>query len=101
MESNVVLALQYLDVARTMKYYGYLKFQRCTCDFPTPGTPVLISAGNRELNFRLDQVLFSYCIVTCPKECLYHYESKVIQRLVFMYFHNVLVLIDFFFNPQN
>ncbi|KAK3887262.1 hypothetical protein Pcinc_008617 [Petrolisthes cinctipes] len=45
---------EYLDVARTMKYYGYLKFQRCTCDFPTPGTPVLISAGNRELNFRIE-----------------------------------------------
>nr|XP_045616119.1 sorting nexin-17-like [Procambarus clarkii] len=45
---------EYLDLARTLKYYGYLQFQQCTCDFPKPGTPVLISAGNRELNFRIE-----------------------------------------------
>ncbi|XP_071518793.1 sorting nexin-17-like isoform X2 [Panulirus ornatus] len=45
---------EYLELARTLKYYGYLQFQQCTCDFPKPGTPVLISAGNRELNFRIE-----------------------------------------------
>ncbi|XP_076039962.1 sorting nexin-17-like [Oratosquilla oratoria] len=43
---------EYLDVARTLMYYGYLQFKQCVCDFPKPNTPVLISAGNRELNFR-------------------------------------------------
>ncbi|KAK7068085.1 Sorting nexin-17 [Halocaridina rubra] len=43
---------EYLELARTLKYYGYLQFQRCVCDFPKANTPVLISAGNRELNFR-------------------------------------------------
>ncbi|CAL4091031.1 unnamed protein product, partial [Meganyctiphanes norvegica] len=45
---------EYLDLARNLKYYGYLQFQPCVCDFPKPDTPVLISAGNRELNFRIN-----------------------------------------------
>ncbi|XP_066962039.1 sorting nexin-17-like isoform X3 [Macrobrachium rosenbergii] len=45
---------EYLDLARTLKYYGYLQFQQCVCDFPKPNTPVLISAGNKELNFRIE-----------------------------------------------
>lgn len=45
---------EYLELARTLKYYGYLQFQPCICDFPKPGTSVLISAGNKELNFRIE-----------------------------------------------
>lgn len=41
-----------MELARTLKYYGYLQFQSCICDFPKPDTSVLISAGNKELNFR-------------------------------------------------
>ncbi|XP_045116632.1 sorting nexin-17-like [Portunus trituberculatus] len=45
---------EYMELARTLKYYGYLQFQSCSCDFPKPGTSVLISAGNKELNFRIE-----------------------------------------------
>ncbi|XP_069980292.1 sorting nexin-17 [Penaeus vannamei] len=45
---------EYMELARALKYYGYLQFQQCTCNFPKPNTPVLISAGNRELNFRIE-----------------------------------------------
>lgn len=45
--------MQYLQLACTLKYYGYLQFAPCHCDYPQPDTRVLISAGGRELNFRL------------------------------------------------
>lgn len=44
---------EYLQLARTLKYYGYLQFAPCHCDYPQPDTRALISAGGRELNFRL------------------------------------------------
>lgn len=44
---------QYLDLARTLKYYGYVQFQPCTCDYPYPGAAVIVSAGYRELNLRV------------------------------------------------
>lgn len=44
---------EYLQLACTLKYYGYLQFAPCYCDYPQPDTRVLISAGGRELNFRL------------------------------------------------
>lgn len=42
-----------MDLARTLKFYGYLQFNQCTCDYPYPGSRVLVSAGNRELNLRV------------------------------------------------
>lgn len=44
---------EYLDVARTLKYYGFLQFRPCVCDYPHPGSRVLVSIGNRELNLRV------------------------------------------------
>ncbi|XP_067008355.2 sorting nexin-17 [Anabrus simplex] len=44
---------EYLELARTLKYYGFLQFRPCICDYPRPGSRVLVSAGNRELNLRV------------------------------------------------
>ncbi|GFG30468.1 hypothetical protein Cfor_09310 [Coptotermes formosanus] len=44
---------EYLDLARTLKYYGFLQFRPCICDYPLPGSQVLVSIGNRELNLRV------------------------------------------------
>lgn len=44
---------EYLDVARTLKFYGFLQFRPCLCDYPHPGCQVLVSIGNRELNLRV------------------------------------------------
>ncbi|KAK6618108.1 hypothetical protein RUM44_002551 [Polyplax serrata] len=44
---------QYLELARTLKYYGFLQFRPCVCDYPYPGSKVLVSAGNKELNLRV------------------------------------------------
>ena len=44
---------QYVDICRNLKYWGYIQFQPCICDFPEPGTKVLVSAGQSELNLRV------------------------------------------------
>lgn len=44
---------EYLEVARTLKYYGFLQFRPCTCDYPRPGSRVLVGIGNSELNLRV------------------------------------------------
>ncbi|KAI8497403.1 PREDICTED: sorting nexin-17-like [Branchiostoma belcheri] len=44
---------EYLKLARTLKSYGFIQFKPCVTDFPQPNCPVIVSAGNRELNFRI------------------------------------------------
>nr|CAD7395488.1 unnamed protein product [Timema cristinae] len=43
----------YLELARELKYYGFLQFRSCFCDYPQPGSMVVVSVGNRELNLRV------------------------------------------------
>lgn len=47
------LFLQFIRLAQTLKYYGYLKFDPCVTDFPEKGCHVVVSAGNNELNFQV------------------------------------------------
>lgn len=44
---------EYLELARTLKYYGYTQFRPCTCDYPVPGSKCTVSAGYRELSLRI------------------------------------------------
>lgn len=44
---------EYLDVARTLKYYGYTQFVPCFCDYPQPDSRVLVAIGRNELNLRI------------------------------------------------
>lgn len=34
-----------MEIARTLKFYGYLRFHNCICDYPEPGTEVILSVG--------------------------------------------------------
>lgn len=43
----------YLQLARSLKYYGFLQFKPCVCDYPKPQSPVLVNIGNQELNLRV------------------------------------------------
>lgn len=43
---------EYLQLARTLKYYGYIQFQPCSSDYPQPGSRVVVTAGGREFSFR-------------------------------------------------
>ena len=47
------LFLQFLQLARSLRFYGYVQFKPCTTNYPEEDTRVIISVGNRELNFRL------------------------------------------------
>jgi len=44
---------EYVRLARTLKFYGFLQFHPCISDYPQPGSRVLVSAGNRELHLRV------------------------------------------------
>jgi len=47
---------EYLRLARTLKYYGFLQFKPCIVDYPQPGCRAIVCAGNKELNFRVQVV---------------------------------------------
>lgn len=42
---------EYLEIARTLKFYGYIRFNNCTCDYPELGTETVISIGQRDMIF--------------------------------------------------
>ncbi|XP_007891171.1 sorting nexin-17 isoform X1 [Callorhinchus milii] len=44
---------EFIGLAQTLKYYGYIKFDPCITDFPDKGCHVIVSAGNNELNFHV------------------------------------------------
>ncbi|XP_014228366.1 sorting nexin-17 [Trichogramma pretiosum] len=44
---------EYLKIIRSLKYYGYLHFAPCICDYPKPQSKVLVSIGKNELNLRV------------------------------------------------
>ncbi|XP_005096824.1 sorting nexin-17 isoform X2 [Aplysia californica] len=44
---------EFLRLARTLKYYGYMQFKPCVTDYPQAGTRVIVASGQRELNFRV------------------------------------------------
>ncbi|XP_064597329.1 sorting nexin-17-like [Liolophura sinensis] len=44
---------EYLRFARTLKYYGFIQFRPCLTDYPEHNSRLLLSAGNKELNFRI------------------------------------------------
>lgn len=45
--------LEFLQLARSLRFYGYIQFKPCITDYPEEDTRVIISIGNRELNFKL------------------------------------------------
>ncbi|CAK9802462.1 Sorting nexin-17 [Anthophora quadrimaculata] len=44
---------EYLDIVRASKYYGYIQFAPCFCDYPQPDSKVLVAIGKNELNLRI------------------------------------------------
>lgn len=43
---------KYVELAQKLKYYGYLHFESCLCDYPEANSSVMISVGGRELLIR-------------------------------------------------
>ncbi|XP_046825698.1 sorting nexin-17 [Vespa crabro] len=44
---------EYMKIARTLKYYGYVQFIPCFCDYPQSESKVIIAIGKNELNLRV------------------------------------------------
>ncbi|KAL0102996.1 hypothetical protein PUN28_018357 [Cardiocondyla obscurior] len=44
---------EYLNIARHLKYYGYIQFAPCYCDYPERNSRVLLAIGGNELNLRV------------------------------------------------
>ncbi|XP_012228574.1 sorting nexin-17 [Linepithema humile] len=44
---------EYVNVARYLKYYGYVQFAPCYCDYPQHGSRILLAIGGNELNLRV------------------------------------------------
>ncbi|XP_029662616.1 sorting nexin-17 [Formica exsecta] len=44
---------EYLNIARYLKYYGYIQFAPCYCDYPQHGSKILLAIGGNELNLRI------------------------------------------------
>jgi sorting nexin-17 len=42
-----------LEIVQSLKYYGYIQFAPCLCDYPQPNSKVLVSIGKNELNIRV------------------------------------------------
>lgn len=38
-----------IELAKTLKFYGYIQFEPCICDHPSPNTSVIVNAGGKEL----------------------------------------------------
>ncbi|CAH1774725.1 unnamed protein product [Owenia fusiformis] len=44
---------EYLKLVKTLKFYGYIQFKPAITDYPRSGCRAIVSAGNKELNFRI------------------------------------------------
>lgn len=44
---------QYMEVARTLKFYGFMVFRSCVSDHPEPHTRVTVTIGKSSLNMRI------------------------------------------------
>ncbi|KAK0087663.1 hypothetical protein PV325_000470 [Microctonus aethiopoides] len=44
---------KYLKLIHPLKFYGYVQFATCFCDYPKIGTKVLVAIGRNELSLRI------------------------------------------------
>ena len=95
-EVTYYFCFQYLRLARTLRHYGYMQFSPAITDYPHPNCPVLIAAGNKELNFRIQVskviIVLTLCILETlrpPQKILNcfsgHFFQKQMQQGVFLF----------------
>lgn len=83
----------YIELARSLRYYGYIQFQPCFCDYPVPGTKVLVAIGGQELSLRLisGSVIKEGCFKVTRMRCWRITVTHVSQNRKLMYakLHNL------------
>ncbi|XP_011871923.1 PREDICTED: sorting nexin-17 isoform X2 [Vollenhovia emeryi] len=87
---------EYLNIARYLKYYGYMQFAPCYCDYPERSSRVLLAIGGNELNLRVlspeeHEVVFKvsrmrcWRITTMQSETNRHEDNECSLELSFEY----------------
>lgn len=86
--------LQYLEIARTLKFYGYIRFNNCTCDYPELGTETVISIGQRDMiftpkaeNMSDKETKFRITKIRCWKITPLNVSMILLQLFQFVYFN--------------
>lgn len=78
---------EYIDLARTLKYYGYIQFVPCYCDYPKAQSKVLVAIGGQELSLRLmGQVIkegsFKVTRMRCWRITATHVRFQISPRFI-------------------
>ena len=82
-------------MARTLKFYGCLKFEQCLCDYPQPNTIVQITACGKELHMiaNLAQVIFSFNYLYY--QLIIPYNDQLIipyyDQLIILYYYQLII----------
>ncbi|GCB64948.1 hypothetical protein scyTo_0011816 [Scyliorhinus torazame] len=99
MESSggvTLLYSQFLESIGKAKFYGYVLFEACSCDYPEPNTPAVVRVGNDEINCctqlssnRFKETSFKVNRIRCWKISLQvHNETELKPELSFEYQDN-------------
>lgn len=43
-----------MRLIKTLRFYGYVKFEPCVTNYPHDNSNVIIAAGNKEMIFRIE-----------------------------------------------
>ncbi|CAG7816069.1 unnamed protein product [Allacma fusca] len=72
----------YVRAAQRLKYYGFMKFSNCTCDYPQANTNLTVYVGNRDLVFltsRREEVVFKVTRMKCWRITLHHDNAGAVR----------------------
>ncbi|GCC29025.1 hypothetical protein chiPu_0007461 [Chiloscyllium punctatum] len=84
---------EFLETIEEVKFYGYVLFEACTCDYPEPNSPSVVRVGNDEINCciqlpsnHIKEVSFKVNRIRCWKICLQITEETELKpKLSFEY----------------
>ena len=72
-----VFFFQYVKVARSLKYYGYLQFKSCMVDYPRENSRALFAAGEKEFNMRVQTEVVSKCSRISLLGCSHRFQTEI------------------------
>ncbi|XP_038666041.1 sorting nexin-31-like isoform X4 [Scyliorhinus canicula] len=84
---------EFLESIGKAKFYGYVLFEACSCDYPEPNTPAVVRVGSDEINCctqlssnRFKEISFKVNRIRCWKISLQmHDETELKPELSFEY----------------
>ncbi|XP_060680263.1 sorting nexin-31-like [Hemiscyllium ocellatum] len=90
---NAEMKREFLETIEEVKFYGYVLFEACTCDYPEPNSPSIVRVGKDEINCciqlpsnHIKEVSFKVNRIRCWKISLQiTEETELKQKLSFEY----------------